>query len=263
MPSLVEEVPDVDALLALAPEELAPILLWLARQSLQNGMFYPDGIADERGRSGAIPYFPNSNLPADTAAYPPNRHRDVAIAVLEAWNWLSVNGLILAAPGINGSNGYKVLSRRGASLATRDDFARFREAAAFPKALLHPQFADKVWLALARGDLADAVFFAFRAVEEVVRDASGLTALYGPDLMRKAFDPDNGILRDSFQPTAERESLAHLFAGAIGSYKNPHSHRTVTLTDPREAQERVMLASHQLGIVDARRPRTTMQKWST
>ena len=40
----------------------------------------------------------------------------------------------------------------------------------------------------------------------------------------------------------ERKALAHMFARAIGSYKNPHSHRTVNLTDPREAQEMVMHA---------------------
>lgn len=71
--------------------------------------------------------------------------------------------------------------------------------------------------------------------------------------MRRAFHPDKGPLAKHLDPVAERQALAALFAGAIGSYKNPHSHRTVSISEPVEAQEMVMLASHLLRIVDSRR----------
>lgn len=44
MPTLYQLIPDVEVLLALTPADLAPLLLKLARGSLQPGGFLPEDV---------------------------------------------------------------------------------------------------------------------------------------------------------------------------------------------------------------------------
>jgi uncharacterized protein (TIGR02391 family) len=67
--------------------------------------------------------------------------------------------------------------------------------------------------------------------------------------MRKAFSPKDGVLRDPGAEAGEQQATADLFAGAIGTYKNPASHRTVQFDDPIEAAEAVQLADLLLRVV--------------
>ena len=239
MATVITLFPDIDVLLSLAPEKLAETVLQLASEHQQNHLIHLQSITTQiQGANG----------------YPQLRQKSAEIALAESWNWLQVQGLLIPEPGMNGGNGHMLITRRGQHILDNASFKTYAHSVSFPKSLLHPSIAEDVWLDIISGDIETAVFKAFKAVEVAVREAGNYADTdIGTALMRKAFDKTNGALSDQQQPEAEREALAHLFAGAIGSYKNPHSHRTVTISDPSEAQEMVILASHLLRIVESRR----------
>ena len=177
-------------------------------------------------------------------------------AVSEAWMWLEREGLIAPKPG----QSYRdviFITRRGRKFCESGDINKFKAASLLPPEKLDPLLVEKVRPAFLRGDYDSAIFEAFKEVEIRVRTLSGGDNTdIGVNLMRKAFHPETGPLTDKTQVSSESQAISDLFAGSIGSFKNPSSHRDVDFTDPSEVAELIMLADQLIRIAERRKTLT-------
>jgi len=167
----------------------------------------------------------------------------------EAWAWLEAHALVAARFDQSSPDARQVTSegRRALELG----LARLHAAVRLEGELL-PEL-EKARRQFLQGDYEEAVFAAFRTVEETVRrQASADLSDLGVKLMRRAFKPHGGPLTDPEAEVGEQDAMSNLFAGAIGVFKNPSSHRTVSYDDPTIAAQAVLFADLLLRIMARR-----------
>jgi uncharacterized protein (TIGR02391 family) len=169
-------------------------------------------------------------------------------ALMEAWQRLQAKGLIMQAPGQ--ANGVMTITTKGREVIKNGTVEEITVRQNLRRDMLHRDIQGAVYDNFAGGHYDTAVRDAFVAVEVAVRDVSNLSrTLVGVKLMREAFNPNTGRLTNMELSMPERERMADLFAGAIGTFKNPLSHLKVGNADPAPVIEELMFASRLLRFV--------------
>lgn len=134
---------------------------------------------------------------------------------------------------------------------TPKSFRRYSSASLLqPLASLHPRISEKCRIHFENGQYDDAIFNAMKVIEEEVRTRISADPMnIGVNLITQAMNGKPPLI--SFSPIpAEQEAAYFLFRGAIGSFKNPHSHRFVGVSDPVKTFECLVLASLLMRMLD-------------
>lgn len=240
MTTLRQLIPDAETVTAMHPADLAGAMLevLLSLDQMNRGQWNRRTFCMEAGRIYS----------ESVRNHGPNKEVGEACAV--AWSWLEANWLICRAP--EESNDWYIPTKRGKEIRDKAGVKKLIESEQLPAHFMHDELVSKVRSLFLQGLYDLAVFESFHRLEITIREAAGLgDDLIGTNLASRAFDPENGPLTDTDVEKGERQALRNLMCGALGSYKNPQSHRHVGLEAP-EAREMILMASHLMKIVDSR-----------
>jgi uncharacterized protein (TIGR02391 family) len=208
-------------------------------------------VLDRQRRPGE--FFSPSNYPTDLARHY-NRDQptpEFSSAVFEAIAWARRELLLVQNHGSTPPSDALMLSRRG-RIFTQHDIERLRLERILPDFLLHERIRRVCIDIFNTGHHQAAVFEAFRVLEMAIREAAGYDIdQHGRQMIMDAFnEKKNGPLVDPAALPSEQEAMRFLMVGSVGLFKNPRSHRDVTVDDPKEAAEMLITASHLLRIVE-------------
>ena len=237
------DFPPAETLIELEPEEVGPYLIvYLNKRFIENN------------RNKFHRYNETSPENSDVRNYAGELRDRVSEVLGEAWMWLVTEGFLSPSYEDN-SNDWVRISRRGQKIKETDDYKSFQHINLLPKKVLDPVLSAKVWSPFIRGDFETAIFVSFKEVEVRLRKVTGLSVTdLGTKLARKAFDPKDGKLTNYVtEDLGERQAFSDLFAGALGAFKNPTSHRDIDFTNPSSVVGLILFANTLLAIIDERK----------
>jgi len=120
--------------------------------------------------------------------------------------------------------------------------------------LLHPKVVNASERLLQDGHFAPAIFEAFKALEEYVKEKSEVRDEIGKKLMAKVFSEDSPILQvKPSKPNTleeEQEGFKFIFMGTMLAIRNPKAHYAIEQSDREKALEYLALASLLFRVVD-------------
>ena len=115
---------------------------------------------------------------------------------------------------------------------------------------LHPKIIQRCQQQFELGQYDDAIFNAMKTVEEEIRArASAEPTDLGVKLVSKVMSPNQPKLIFS-EVNSEQEAAQSMYRGAIGSFKNPLSHRFLDTSDPIKTFEILGFASLLMRMLD-------------
>lgn len=231
-----EIFPSAETILDMEPEELAPLVLKFLNESGSQKL-----------------NMHNFSLGTDTdfitwAGEDPRRQNEILQRLIVSWRWLEREMFVAPSPDEGGE--WRFITRKGEKALQEEDFMTYVKDSLLPSKNLHPILARKVKPLFLRGDYDTAIFQAFKIIEVEVRKKGGYTnSDYGVDLMRKAFHPQTGSLTNAKSEQSEKQAMSDLFAGAIGLFKNPVSHRFIENVSPEDVADLIRFTNFLLTML--------------
>lgn len=122
----------------------------------------------------------------------------------------------------------------------------------FIDAQFHPAIYHVTWKAFERHQFGDAINLAVKEVEDAIKmSTAGNISESGVELVRKAFDPEEGPMNNPDFPAADNQGLADLLAGFFGRYRGTSPNAVL---DIKHVSRVLSMASYLMYALDQRKP---------